>query len=277
LLLAIYRVEGWFLLVLLGASFLLGIFLLALVHRIRRKGPLTSGTDVNEALYLTVSRLSHQLKNVGEVIRGHLHGFTDQLPQDEERWRVARRVIGEEASEVGNLTRRLDLMVRLGMSGQPLVMEPVNIPLLLEDLMINLAPAAEAKGIVLGGVVRGEDEGVPHISGDEAALREVFANLLENAVKHNGSGVEITGEVRHTGGQIVVTISDTGKGIPEELVSTMFARGNRRYAPVQNRGTGMGLYLCQLLTELHGGTISVSSSEGSGTTFEITLPLRRSG
>lgn len=277
MLLAIYRVEGWFLLVLLGASFLLGIFLLALVHRIRRKGPLTSGTDVNEALYLTVSRLSHQLKNVGEVIRGHLHGFTDQLPQDEERWRVARRVIGEEASEVGNLTRRLDLMVRLGMSGQPLVMEPVNIPLLLEDLMINLAPAAEAKGIVLGGVVRGEDEGVPHISGDEAALREVFANLLENAVKHNGSGVEITGEVRHTGGQIVVTISDTGKGIPEELVSTMFARGNRRYAPVQNRGTGMGLYLCQLLTELHGGTISVSSSEGSGTTFEITLPLRRSG
>ena len=85
MLLAIYRVEGWFLLVLLGASFLLGIFLLALVHRIRRKGPLTSGTDVNEALYLTVSRLSHQLKNVGEVIRGHLHGFTDQLPQDEER------------------------------------------------------------------------------------------------------------------------------------------------------------------------------------------------
>jgi len=149
--------------------------------------------------------------------------------------------------------------------------------LLLEDLMINLAPAAEAKGIVLGGVVRGEDKEVPRISGDEAALREVFANLLENAVKHNGKGVEITGEVRHATNQIIVTISDTGKGIPQELVSTMFGRGNRRYAPGQNRGTGMGLYLCQLLTELHGGTISVSSEEGSGTTFETTLPLRRFG
>jgi signal transduction histidine kinase len=253
------------------------MFLLALVRRIRRKGPLKSGTDVNEALYLTVSRLSHQLKNTGEVIRGHLHGFTDQLPQDEERWRVARRVIGDEALEVGNLTQHLDLMVRLGMSGQPLVMEPVNILLLLEDLMINLAPAAEAKGIVLGGVVRGEDKEVPRISGDEAALREVFANLLENAVKHNGKGVEITGEVRHATNQIIVTISDTGKGIPQELVSTMFGRGNRRYAPGQNRGTGMGLYPCQLLTELHGGTISVSSEEGSGTTFETTLPLRRFG
>jgi len=277
LLLAIYLVEGWFLLAILSVSFLLRMFLLALVRRIRRKGPLKSGTDVNEALYLTVSRLSHQLKNTGEVIRGHLHGFTDQLPQDEERWRVARRVIGDEALEVGNLTQHLDLMVRLGMSGQPLVMEPVNIPLLLEDLMINLAPAAEAKGIVLGGVVRGEDKEVPRISGDEAALREVFANLLENAVKHNGKGVEITGEVRHATNQIIVTISDTGKGIPQELVSTMFGRGNRRYAPGQNRGTGMGLYPCQLLTELHGGTISVSSEEGSGTTFETTLPLRRFG
>ena len=277
MLLAIYLVEGWFLLAILSVSFLLRMFLLALVRRIRRKGPLKSGTDVNEALYLTVSRLSHQLKNTGEVIRGHLHGFTGQLPQDEERWRVARRVIGDEALEVGNLTQHLDLMVRLGMSGQPLVMEPVNIPLLLEDLMINLAPAAEAKGIVLGGVVRGEDKEVPRISGDEAALREVFANLLENAVKHNGKGVEITGEVRHATNQIIVTISDTGKGIPQELVSTMFGRGNRRYAPGQNRGTGMGLYLCQLLTELHGGTISVSSEEGSGTTFETTLPLRRFG
>ena len=249
---------------------------MALVHHIRRKGPISSETDVNEALYLTVSRLSHRLKTVGEVIRGHLHGFTDQLPRDEERWRVARRAIGDEALEVGNLTQRLDLMVRLGMSGQPLVMEPVNIPLLLEDLMINLAPAAEEKGIVLGGVVRGEDDKVPHISGDEAALREVFSNILENGVKHNAAGTEITGEVRHTADQLTVTISDTGTGIPQELVSTMFVKGNRRYAPGQNRGTGMGLYLCQLLTELHGGSISVSSSENGGTSFEISLPLRRS-
>ena len=277
MLIAIYLIEGWFLLLILGVSFLLGMLIILVVHRIRGKGPLTSAPDVNEALYLTVSRLSHRLKIVGEVIRGHLHGFTDQLPRDEERWRVARRAIGDEALEVGNLTQRLDLMVRLGMSGQPLVMEPVNIPLLLEDLMINLAPTAEEKGILLGGVVRRGDEEVPYLSGDEAALREVFSNLLENGVKHNAAGTEITGEVRHNANRLTVTISDTGTGIPQELVSTMFGRGNRRYTPGQNRGTGMGLYLCQLLTELHSGSISVSSSENSGTSFEISLPLRRSG
>ena len=277
MLLAIIRVEAWFLFVLLGAAILLGMILVAMMHRIRRKGPVAIGTDANEALYLTVSRLSHQLKNVGEAIRGHLHGFTEELPQDQERWRVARRVIGDEASEVGNLAQRMDLMVRLGMSGQPLVMEPVNIPLLLEDLMINLSPAAEAKGIVLGGVVRGDAQDVPRLSGDEAALREVFSNILENGVKHNESGTEITGEVRHSGEKLTITISDTGKGIPQELVSTMFGKGNRSYKPGQNKGTGMGLYLCKLLTELHGGSISVTSSENSGTSFEITLPLRRSG
>ena len=277
MILTIFRIEATFLFVLLGAAVLLGMFLVALVHRIRRQGPVRIETDVNEALYLTVSRLSHQLKNVGEAIRGHLHGFTEELPQDEERWRVAHRVIGDEASEVGNLTQRLDLMVRLGMSGQPLVMEPVNIPLLLEDLMINLSPAAEAKGIMLGGVVRGDSQDVPRLSGDEAALREVFSNILENGVKHNGKGTEITGEVKYTADRLVVTISDTGKGIPQELISTMFGKGNRSYKPGQNRGTGMGLYLCQLLTELHGGSISVSSSENGGTSFEISLPLRRSG
>ena len=155
-------------------------------------------------------------------------------------------------------------------------MEPVNIPLLLEDLMINLAPAAEVKGIELGGVVRGEDVDIPHISGDEAALREVFSNILENAVKHNACGTQIAGEVRHAANRLTVTISDTGAGIPQELVSTMFGRGNRRDIPGQNRGTGMGLYLCQLLTELHGGAIAVSSVENGGTSFEISLPLRRS-
>ena len=117
MLIAIIRTEAWFLLVLLGASFLLEILLLALAQRLRRKGYRTSGTDINESLYLTVSRLSHWLKTVGEVIRGHLHGFTDQLPRDEERWRVARRAIGDEAVEVGNLTQRLDLMVHWGIQG----------------------------------------------------------------------------------------------------------------------------------------------------------------
>lgn len=271
----VVRTELWFFFVLLAAALLLGAVLVFLIYRFGPKRARTVGSDGEGALYLIVSRLSHRLKTVGEVIRGHLHGFSDELPSDAERWRVARRAIGNEASEVGSLTQRLDLMVRLGMSGQPLVMEPVNLPALLEDIMIDLAPAAEAKGLVLGGVVRDEGAEVPYISADESALREVFSNILENAIKHNSAGTEVTAEVRAKGRTVEIDIADTGSGIPQETLSDMFDRGNRRYVPGENRGTGMGLYLCKLLTELHGGSISATSRDGEGTVFKLSLPSRR--
>ena len=227
----IVQTQLWFFLVLISVAFVLGAGIVWFGSRRRRRGS-AAGTSDDEALYLIVSRLSHRLKTVGEVIRGHLHGFTDQLPTDAERWRVSRRSIGDEASEIGSLSQRLDLMVRLGMSGQPLVIEAVNVPALIEDIMIDLAPAADDKGLVLGGVVRSENgASAPHLSGDEAVLREVFSNLIENAIKHNDAGTQVNAEVKTAGRRMEINISDTGSGIAPELLSTMFARGNRMAGP----------------------------------------------
>ena len=171
---------------------------------------------------MVFSRLSHRLKTIGEVIRGQLHGFSEDLPTDAERWRVARRTVAEEATEINSLTERLDLVVRLGRSGQPLVMEPVNVPRLVEDLMVDLGPSADAKNIVLGGVVNHSASAVPYISADMMALKEVFSNLIENAVKHNGTGTEITAEITQKNKNLVVRITDTGQGIPPGNLSMIF-------------------------------------------------------
>ena len=243
--------------------------------RRKRRGMPSTETDGKQILYLVFSRLSHRLKTAGEVIRGHLHGFSDELPKDAERWRVARRAIGEEASDINSLIERLDVLVRLGMAGQPLIIEPVNVPRLLEDLMVNLGPAADAKGIVLGGIVGGPMQNVPHISGDASALREMFSNLLENAVKHNSTGTEVTAEVRQQDNRLLVRIADTGKGLSPEVLSQLFDRASPNYHPRVTKGGGMGLYLCKLLVELHNGEIAVTSVEGKGTEFRILLPLRR--
>jgi signal transduction histidine kinase len=204
-----------------------------------------------------------------------MHGFSDELPRDAERWRVARKAIGEEASDLNSLIDRLDVLVRLGMAGQPLVIEPVNVPQLLESLMVNLGPAADAKGIILGGIVQGPVQDIPHISGDASALREVFSNLLENAVKHNGPGTEVTAEARQQDNRLLVRIADNGKGIPAEILGHLFAKGSQNYHPRVTKGSGIGLYLCKLLVDLHGGEIAVKSVEGRGTEFRISLPLRR--
>jgi two-component system sensor histidine kinase ResE len=260
---------------LLGAL-LLGVAATWVVMRRRRRRGSAIQTDGLEGLYLIFSRLSHRLKTAGEVIRGHLHGFTDELPADGERWRVARRAISDEALGIDSLVNRLDLVVRLGMADQPLVMEPVNVPGLLEELMIDMAPAAAAKGIVLGTSVE-EAQDLPHISADPMALREIFSNLVENAVKHSGSGTEVTAEVKMRGEALSVRIADTGKGMPQEALASIFERGSRKYRPGTARGTGMGLYLCKLLVELHGGDIVAKSTEGEGTEFQISLPAKRIG
>ena len=227
------------------------------MRKMRRPLPALTSTDGLSSMYLLFSRISHRLKTVGEVIRGHLHGFGEELPQDGERWRVARRAITDEASAMDSLVNRLDLVVRLGMSEQPLIIEPVNVPQLLEDLMVDLGPAADAKGLTLGGIISNPGADTSYvISADPMALREVFSNLLENAVKHNGPGTEITAEVKPQDGRLQVRIADNGKGLNPEILSTIFEKGSRNYRPGMARGTGMGLYLCKLLVELHGGEIS---------------------
>ena len=108
------------------------------------------------------------------------------------------------------------------------------------------------------------------------ALREVFSNLLENAVKYSGAGTEIAAEVKWEDGQLSVRIADNGNGIPPEILGSIFEKGNHTYHPGAASGTGMGLFLSKMLVELHGGRIDARSPDGAGTEFHISLPIRRS-
>lgn len=273
----IIQTDIWSLIAVVVGAMALGAAILWLFLRRNKPQKRMPERNEKETLFLVFSRIGHRLKTANEVIRGHLHGFTDELPSDTERWKVARRAIIEESSGIGNIIERLDLVVRLGMTEQPLVIEPVNVPRLLEDLMMELGPAADAKGIFLGGVVTKSAKEASYVSGDSSALREVFSNILENAVKHNVRGTEITSEVRQEHDNILVRISDTGKGIRTEVFDNLFEKKGPDYHPRAIRGTGMGLHLCKLLVELHGGQITASTAEGKGTEFLIQLPLRRTG
>jgi signal transduction histidine kinase len=228
-----------------------------------------------EILYLIFSRMAHRLKTATEVMRGHLHGFSDELPKDAERWKAARRAIAEETAGINTLVERLDLLVRLGMERHPLIIEPVNVVRMLEDLMVDLGPAADAKGIFLGGVITAAERDKLYVSGDASALKEVFSNILENSLKHNGKGTEIKAEINQQDHQLMVRITDTGRGISPEILSGLFDKVSLNYHPKKTRGTGMGLYLCKMLVELHSGKITASSLPGKGAEFCVLLPLRR--
>jgi signal transduction histidine kinase len=119
-------------------------------------------------------------------------------------------------------------------------------------------------------------EGDVHVSGDEDRLRQVFTNLIDNAIKYSPGApdpaIVVTGQTE----AVTVAIRDFGIGIPAGEISRIFDRFSRASNARKMRisGTGFGLFLTKQLVRLHGGTIAVESEEGEGSTFTIVLPRR---
>jgi len=110
------------------------------------------------------------------------------------------------------------------------------------------------------------------ISGDSRLLRQVFANLLSNAIKYSPDGGSIEVSAEPDSGHIVIVVRDHGIGIPEQDISGVFERYSRGSNVSNISGTGIGLYLAKMVIELHGGNITVASTEGQGAVFTIQLP-----
>jgi signal transduction histidine kinase len=118
--------------------------------------------------------------------------------------------------------------------------------------------------------------GFPRIVADPDRLRQVLNNLTSNAVKYSPSGGSIIVRCRERGSQhVVIEVIDHGIGIPPDQVDRLFQKFQRVRSEEHNRisGTGLGLYICRLIVEGHGGQIWVESELGKGSTFGLVLPL----
>jgi signal transduction histidine kinase len=109
--------------------------------------------------------------------------------------------------------------------------------------------------------------------GDERLLRHIFLNLLTNAVKYSEPGRPVDFTLQHDGCEAVCIVRDRGIGIPEADQPRLFNAFLRGHNVGQRPGTGLGLVIVKRCVELHGGTISVSSKPGEGTTMTVRLPL----
>jgi len=113
------------------------------------------------------------------------------------------------------------------------------------------------------------------LMGDPHLLFQVFSNLLSNAVKYSPSGGLISVKAVIESDQVVITTRDNGIGIPEQDRAQLFERYHRGRNVSGITGTGIGLYLVKMVVTLHGGQVSVSSTEGRGSEFVVRLPLNR--
>ncbi|MCW2528172.1 MAG: hypothetical protein JWM76_3032 [Pseudonocardiales bacterium] len=151
---------------------------------------------------------------------------------------------------------------------------PVPYRQLVIDAVDLMTPAAEAAGVTLR-VDHGRSDSESYVYGDARRLRQVLLNLLSNAIKYNvpAGRVEI-GCVLLDDSHLRLAVTDTGVGIEAQYLPRVFTAFDRMAHQNSNiEGTGLGLALCQRLTEMMGGTIDVASQVGSGTTVTLTLPV----
>ena len=154
---------------------------------------------------------------------------------------------------------------------------PVPLESLARDTITMFTADAERRGLRLGFEL--DPQLPPAVLGDEMRLRQVLVNLIGNALKFTEQG-EVTLRVRAQTGadgsdQLLLQVSDTGIGIPPDRLQRLFLPFSQVDASTTRRfgGTGLGLAICRLVVDALGGTISVASVPGSGSTFTVCLPM----
>ena len=134
----------------------------------------------------------------------------------------------------------------------------------LETLTLAFAASIEQSSVEYLSKI---EPSIHQITGDKTKLQEVFWNLLKNAYEAALPDKSVSLHAKQVDKDIIVTISDTGCGIPEERLPTIF----EPFVTYKKQGTGLGLAICDHIIKAHGGTITVESTPGVGTTFSVTL------
>jgi signal transduction histidine kinase/CheY-like chemotaxis protein len=151
--------------------------------------------------------------------------------------------------------------------------QPVELPLIVDNAVATIQPAAEAKGVRVQSVV---DPGVAPVSGDPGRLQQVVWNLVSNAVKFTPKKGRVQVRLERVNSHVEIVVSDTGIGIGPDFLPHVFERFRQADVGTTRKtgGLGLGLAIVRHIVEMHGGTVEASSpGEGQGATFRVRLPL----
>ena len=214
------------------------------------------------------SNVSHELKTPLTTIYGISDMLVGGIVKPEDIPGFAKN-IRDEAGRMITLIQDILKLSQLDENTFSDQRERVDLYELAQSAAERLRPQADEKHVTIS--VTGERS---EFTGIATVLEEMIYNLLDNAVKYNKQGGRADVDVRSSGGDIVVTVSDTGIGVPADSIDRIFERFDRADNSHSRKigGTGLGLSIVKHGVSLHGGSITVKSSEGSGTTFTMALP-----
>ncbi len=221
-----------------------------------------------------VSMLSHEIRTPLTSIGESVNMIAEEVMGPvNDRQRKFLEIASSEIGRIGNLLNHLMQVSRLASSAIKIRPLSIGTSAFVSECIHGMAPAAEAKKIKIEAEI---PPGIPNMMADPEHLKQVFINLLGNAVKFSPtkSKVKVRIEEDKAGTDLIFSISDKGPGIQEEEQSLIF---NKYYQARRIRGhmdgVGLGLYISKHIVEAHGGTLWVESKIGQGSTFGFSLPI----
>jgi PAS domain S-box-containing protein len=250
-----------------------------LVYIIVNVMDITRFREEEETKSTFVSIISHELKTPVAIIKGYAQTLArPDAKWDQETAIQGLQIIEEEADRLESLIDTLLDVSRIQAGGLKLDITDVDLRKLLERLVQDYETQTTLHQIELD-----LPEDLPIISGDEERLRQVFTNLLNNALKYSpeggliriGAWVDKDPREGAQAGRVVLYVADQGVGIPDSELPFIFERFYRVDSSLRRStaGAGLGLFLVRAIVEAHNGEIWVHSELGKGTTFFVALPI----
>ena len=234
-------------------------------------------TQINELMRMDgvrremVANISHDLRTPLTTMRGYLETLQlkhADLSTDEQQQYLQTAL--SHSQQLGRMVEELFELARLDSCESVVYSEPFSMCELAQDVSQKFQLRTKEKSIQLNVSL---NPGAPLIHGDIAMMQRVLENLLENGLRHTPAGGSINIGVDVDSGSVVVRVTNTGCGIPEEEVPRIF---ERFYQQDKNRsagnGAGLGLAIVKRILELHDSVINVSSELERGTTFSFRIP-----
>ena len=243
----------------------LGLALNEMMHQIETAFDARAASE--SRLRRFIADASHELRTPLTSIRGYAELFRRGAAERPEDLAKTMRRIEEEANRMGVLVEDLLLLARLD-QGRPLEQVPVDLTRLARDAVDDtraVAPSREIDYTPNGAVL---------VPGDEVRLRQILANLMQNAIRHTPADTPVHVRVQSVGDEAVIEVADEGPGMAAEEASRVFERFWRADSSRARTsgGTGLGLAIVAAIADAHGGHAEVTTAPGAGATFRVFLP-----
>jgi len=215
-----------------------------------------------------VSLVSHELRSPMAAVIGSARTLQQrwrELTPDQREAFLA--LIGDETQRLANLIGEVLDTSRIEAGTFSYSFADVDVGALVEETVATVAIGQDEVS------VNARVSPVPHIRGDKERLRQVLANLLDNALKYSRTGDAVEVDVRNSDGRVVVAVRDRGPGIAPDQHGVIFEKFGRATGNASKPGSGLGLFIARSIAEAHGGSLDVVSAPGRGATFTLELPL----